>query len=243
MYKLNLSNNTLKACFLAATSLFSFNAFSSVPALTGPVFPAPGGTTFSGSGQQGNTGGRIWNYSGFDTSKFSSLYWGPSITSLPSASLDGTLHSLTFAGISGTTATWSGSTSYTNPTSNFTSTVNLYLTISVNGLGANPWVPASSLGLPTAGALVNNSSGADFSAKIQFTGYGTSANVGTPLNSFQQPPTPPPVLSKTITSFSGAFYYVSPVPEPEEWAMMMLGFPLMGWVARSKQAANVVAIA
>ena len=36
---------------------------------------------------------------------------------------------------------------------------------------------------------------------------------------------------------------VSPVPEPEEWAMMMLGFPLMGWVARRKQAANKAAIA
>lgn len=36
---------------------------------------------------------------------------------------------------------------------------------------------------------------------------------------------------------------VSPVPEPEEWAMMMLGFPLMGWVARRKQAVSKAAIA
>ncbi len=30
---------------------------------------------------------------------------------------------------------------------------------------------------------------------------------------------------------------VSPVPEPEEWAMMTLGLPLMGWFAKRKKSA------
>ncbi|WP_347986993.1 FxDxF family PEP-CTERM protein [Methylomonas sp. AM2-LC] len=56
------------------------------------------------------------------------------------------------------------------------------------------------------------------------------------------------VSSKEILSFSGYnsngnFNYltgpisVSAVPEAEEWAMMLLGLPLMGWVARRRQLA------
>jgi hypothetical protein len=35
---------------------------------------------------------------------------------------------------------------------------------------------------------------------------------------------------------------VNPVPEPEQWAMLLLGMPLIGWVARKKQAASAKAL-
>ena len=36
-----------------------------------------------------------------------------------------------------------------------------------------------------------------------------------------------------------AGFNISAVPESEEWAMMMLGLPLLGWVARRKQSATL----
>lgn len=51
-------------------------------------------------------------------------------------------------------------------------------------------------------------------------------------------------IGSTPTSYTGNLNLIAaPVPEPEEWAMMMLGFPLMGWVARRKQAVSKVSIA
>ncbi len=40
-----------------------------------PVYPAPGGTTFSGSGTAGLSGGRTNFYSGFDESQYDDLAW------------------------------------------------------------------------------------------------------------------------------------------------------------------------
>lgn len=34
----------------------------------------------------------------------------------------------------------------------------------------------------------------------------------------------------------GSFQAIAAVPEPEQWAMMLLGLPLMGWVARRKKS-------
>lgn len=47
-------------------------------AIVGPVYPAPGGTTFSSSGAAtlGHAGGRVFNYSGLDRSQYGDLYWG-----------------------------------------------------------------------------------------------------------------------------------------------------------------------
>lgn len=33
----------------------------------------------------------------------------------------------------------------------------------------------------------------------------------------------------------GSFQAISAVPEPEQWAMMLLGLPLMGWISRRKK--------
>lgn len=43
--------------------------------------------------------------------------------------------------------------------------------------------------------------------------------------------------------YTGTLTLTSPVPEPEEWAMLLLGLPLMGWVARRKQSKNAVVAA
>ena len=45
-------------------------------ALDGPAWPAPGGTTYSWTGNSGMAGGQTNTYTGFDNSAYSALYWG-----------------------------------------------------------------------------------------------------------------------------------------------------------------------
>src|SRR5262249_37639383 len=43
----------------------------------GPVYPAPGGNTFTPSGDIASAGGETWTFGGFDTSQFGQMVWGP----------------------------------------------------------------------------------------------------------------------------------------------------------------------
>jgi hypothetical protein len=45
--------------------------------IIGPVYPAPGGNTFSSSGVSGTGSGAALNYGNFDPSFYSQLWWGP----------------------------------------------------------------------------------------------------------------------------------------------------------------------
>jgi hypothetical protein len=47
-----------------------------LPSIVGPVYPPPGGVTFSATGSSGSTGGRTGTYTNFNFS--GTLYWGPS---------------------------------------------------------------------------------------------------------------------------------------------------------------------
>jgi hypothetical protein len=55
---------------------------------------------------------------------------------------------------------------------------------------------------------------------LKFTAIGTNDSLGSSLDNIS----------------------VSPVPEPEEWAMMMLGLGLMGFVSKRKNPDNVIAL-
>jgi hypothetical protein len=119
-----------------------------------------------------------------------------------------------FSGIAGTTATWAGTTSWTNPqTGTVHTNVPIQLRITVTGLGGSPW--ALSTSIPTLdpgtgtgiGAVVDNSaSQLDFSANTQFLADIPTDGAGNfiALNS---------VLvggGLTRSSFTGAFYSAAP---------------------------------
>lgn len=149
-----------------------------------------------------------------DTS-WSQLYWGPDSGALPTAGLDAAPHALTFSAIAGTTATWAGTSSWTNPTTGITHAgVPIQMRITITGLGAAPWVTSTSItGLDPGpgtgiGAVVDNSvSQADFTANVQFLADIPTDGAGNfiAINSVQQS-----AGLKTNSSFTGAFYSAAP---------------------------------
>jgi hypothetical protein len=88
-------------------------------------------------------------------------------------------------------------------------TIDVFLEITVNGLGASPWVPAGSVtGLdPGVGAVVDNGAGSDFMATLEFfadlSDY-PGFDDRTPLNVVPQLPSPGP--TPTVSSFAGGFF-------------------------------------
>ena len=170
------------------------------------AYPPPGGVTtnFSGS-SPGDPGGSSYIFTGFDPGAFTALYWGTYDDNSVAGGLDGTAHALSFSSSSGTSATWLGTTSYTNPANSSTSTVPIEMVITISGLGADPWVSAASLGLPSGmGSVVDDSVGADFTAHVQFRADVGSGFVA--LNSISVGG------GLANSSVSGGFF--SPVPEP-----------------------------
>ncbi len=219
---------------VAASALFFAGTAAALP-LLGPSYPAPGGNTWfpSGAPSTGDAGGQNGNYGGFDNSYFASLYWGPQwgLSPGPQAGLDGVYHSLPFAGISGTTAVWQGTTSYTSPGGpgpGSCASCPIRLEIDVSGLGATPWVLEGSVagltGLAAGiGAVIDDSAGADFVANFQFLADLGSGFVA--LNSIT-----PQYGGATVSTVSGAFY--STVPEPS--VLMMLGLGVASLAVRRR---------
>src|SRR5262249_8404856 len=130
----------------------------------------------------------------------------------PTAGLDGTSHALTFSGISGTTATWAGVTSWTNPTTGTVHTnVPIQLRITISGLLATPWVTSTSVpgldpGVGTGiGAVVNNAGADNFPANSQFLADIPTDGSGNfiPLNTVQ-------AGGLARSSFTGGFYAAAP---------------------------------
>ncbi|WP_422041269.1 hypothetical protein [Roseibium sp.] len=215
--------------FCASMTIGSIGA-QAAPA--GPVYPAPGGNNFSGNGVSGANGLAVWNFSNFDTSGLSELYYGLNQVDYgpTGAGLNGSADPLNFSGVSGTTATWTGTTTWLNSINLNPTNAATRLTMTVSGLGANPWITdLASIGLDeigtfgALGAVVNNSAGQDFTLS-----WAIQADVGNgwqALNSISQHPTQD---GKTRSSIATGFYSVSVVPLPAALPLLAGGLGLLG---------------
>lgn len=210
--------------FLSLSAVFAFLAFFSLgshAATIGPVYPAEGGNVWVGNGVSAADGVAIWNYSNFDVSGVTGLYFGldqVSIYGPAGAGLSGSPDAFVFDGASGQTATWTALTIWDDPNSGggvAPATTRLEMTIT--GLGANPWITnLASVGLDDTGtfgalgAVADNSAGADF--VLTWTIMADTGSGYIPINDVQQPAGPP--YDQTRSSVATGFYHTSAVPLP-----------------------------
>lgn len=198
----------------------------------GPLYPAPGPSAFVWDGSfAGSAAGAGYSYSNFDVTGLTGLYqglWDPSVD--PSASLDGTPDHLTFSGATATTATFSGTTTWTDPSNSTVHTnVPIKLDITVTA-GPVSWVTLPIVGIdfdPALGAVLDNSTGADYSLNLLF-----SADVG---GGYQAINTINQLGGGLTTSSVGLGFYT--VPEPTSFGLAGLAFAatLGGrWLRRRK---------
>ena len=235
-----------------ATLAFISLLWAAVPAhavLIGPSYPAPGGTTFASTGAvaSGADGVAVWEYSGFDTGAFDTLYFGLNQADHGAlgAGLDSSVHPITFSSVSGTTATWGVTTPYTSPggPGNLAAgsySIPLELRMTITGLGPAPWVDALTLGITDAnvGVVADNSAGADFTLNWEIVAFLSPALGGwVPINSVAQGPPG----GQTQSSFATGFYHTVAVPEPSAFlfgSLACLGF--VGFRVRKKNRSLIL---
>ena len=169
---------------------------------------------FSGNAQ--NAGGADLSLFDFSPTTWTALYWGSSTgSSLPKAGLDGSLHALSFVGISGgdTVVTWQGTTPWTNPSDSMVHIVPIRLTITlVTPPSGVVWVDSTTITGLDPGA------GTGIGAVVDVAPAGTAQNFVVKFEYTADVPTDGPTGfipvgtipttggSQVQTSFSGAFY-------------------------------------
>jgi len=161
----------------------------------------------SGAANAGLSPGRNANFGPYTKSPYTRLHWGPSSAALPRAGLNGTLTTLPFSGISGATATWQGTTSWTNPdTGTLHTGVPIRMRITLSG-GVTTWVLAGTVsGLSgTVGAVTsNNTTPSNFVGTVIFEAdIPTDGGTGfIPINTIRIGG------GLSVSSYTGAFYCV-----------------------------------
>lgn len=236
------------ATIVLTSSVVSNAAFAVTPSFVG--YPAPGGTTASGSGSGPTAaGGRTWSYSGFNPSAYGDLYYtiGSYTTGFnlgaPILSADGTNQALSFnAGLSsllGGVAVWTGSTNVPGYSSYYGSVLTEFrLSVTDSSNNAIALLDPTVIGLPSSAGAVLNVTG-DFKATWEFlisTNGGVSYSAALPTYNSLPYKTPGNVL---VSNVGGAFYATAPVPEADTYAMMMAGLALVGVAARRRKHTQV----
>lgn len=221
------NKKTAFVCFLTLSAFILFGTSVAWAALSGPVWPAPGGTSYIPSGNEGSTGGKTFSYSGFDSTKYDKLYWGPSEGATIGASLNGSGISgseiMNFSSFSGNKAYWTGSSTWTwidgGGTQHINEAINTRMTLTLTGAS---FQDASALGKSSVGVLaqVNNDYAANILFEAQFGSTWMPVRDG--YNLFETDPAIP-----TGTTFNGGFYY-TPVPVPA--AVWLFGSGLVGLI-------------
>jgi hypothetical protein len=187
-----------------------------VTSFAGPAFPPDGGNVdFNFTGDANTAGGSQLAFSNFSPTSWTALYWGAASGDLPTAGLDGSLHSLSFGGISGgnTIVTWQGTSPWTDPSDNSVHIVPIQLTITlITPPSGVVWTDSTTIsGLdPGAGtgtgAVVNVApSGTAQNFTVQFE-YQADIPTDDPTGFIPFSNVPQTGGGLTVESFDGGFY-------------------------------------
>jgi hypothetical protein len=232
---MNIAVNRKIAGLLAFLALGTFSNAARADVLTGPgVYPPPGGVTFTPSGSGPADGVRTATYTGLNTSAYDQLWWGPANIM---ATMNGnTSNFLTSVTVSGLTATWTGQTTISG--ANYSGLVDVQFVATIVS-GASGWITPSGVGISGGPLEVAELTSSSFVVTEQFLARAAGGGSYTTFNGFFNSANAGPNPNLDKTSFSGQFFYTDPVvaavPEPSTWAMMLLGFAGVGFVAYRKR--------
>lgn len=238
-------------CWLAAATASALLACGTAQAqLSGPVYPAPGGTSFSSNGisfRAASSTPRIGTYSGFDPSAYGQLYFGETNNTSIGVSMDAG-NSVTGAewmratSIFGNTVQLQGTTGLFNSANSQSYIVHTVMNLSLYDASNTPinFVTGLSVGLPDVDFLADvttasGSGGFHYSATLQANAcqgytcspFDSAANIFSAYHADGNG-------TLLQTSVSTGFYFTTPVPEPESYAMMVAGLGLVGYIARRR---------
>ena len=205
-----------------------------------PVYPAPGGTTFSGSGIAGQSSGRTNFYSGFDEAQYDQLAWSFITIPNPYHSSEGTSGgNMTYSSYNPVTGimTWESTSNAVWATSSGTQDVATrlvaqfqpYTGTATGPLGSGWIVPTTAADEDLAAAFGGD--GAWPLADVDETGaedqfqiwYRFETSGGTPLLIYYDASNS--LGGATQTGVSGGFFVA--IPEPSAFLLSLLAAPLV----------------
>ena len=205
--------------------------------LVGPAYPPPGGVTVVASGTgSGDTGGKTFAYSNFNSSQYSTLYWGPiSILNVDNVG-DPPTANMSFVGLNGAAYEFDSTANWTfNGTFTGTQHLPTRLLLTVSGLGAED--SESNLGATTNPTFPLFQVTGNFSANFVFQAFANST--WTPVNDYQNQNNNSGPQNRKSASFS---FFSTPATTPEPGTWMLFGTGLAGLVfVRRRTSAGTAA--
>lgn len=206
------------------TLALSVSTFTFAATYLGPVYPAPGGNSFSGVGDPLTSAGFAASYSNFNPSAYGQLWWTITDVANPyDSSYSGSTGNMSFFSYSGGFATWDSTSNLTfyDPLINNYISFPTRFQVSVSGAGYNP-APVTPAWQVTG----------PYTAYEYYEGWNGSSWIalGPLYNSFNHSCGG----GCLQTSEDGGFYYTSATPEPGSFLLLGSGLVALAGSMRRK---------